>query len=200
MKTQRSIKTNSSEARKQAGRDGKWKERGKARNPENDIVSAPRVKSSSTGVCGRRVWADPKTCTRLDIHKYIQHIVVCCWMCACVFKIFCSTMYRAIAPSEDELGHTAHSPNMDTLNQLVTNRNVVANTLHEKRNDQRNTRTRRPMLIIAVFLITWTDGHTGKRIGEADIPGHGGRGPKDVIKEPYQSKSRRSIYSSDPIT
>ena len=87
-------------------------------------------------------------------------------------------MYRAMVPSEDEIGHTEHSPNMDTLNQPLTNRNLTAITLHEKRNDQRNTWTRRPKLIIALLLAAWTDGYIGKRVREADIPGHGRRGPK----------------------
>ena len=103
---------------------------------------------------------------------------MCFWIYVSVFKILCGSRYRAIAPSEDDVGHIEQSPNMDAFKKMTTNRNVIANTLHGNINNQHNTWTRRPMFIIALFLITWTDGHTGKRIGEADIPGHGRRGPK----------------------
>ena len=37
---------------------------------------------------------------------------------------------------------------------------------------------RKSKLAMALFLIAWTDGYTGERVGEADIPGHDRRGPK----------------------
>ena len=39
---------------------------------------------------------------------------------------------------------------------------------------------RKPMLALTltVIMLMWTDGYTGERIGEADNPGHGRRGPK----------------------
>ena len=37
---------------------------------------------------------------------------------------------------------------------------------------------KKPKLTLALFLIAWTDGYAGERMGEADNPGHGRRGPK----------------------
>ena len=39
--------------------------------------------------------------------------------------------------------------------------------------------TRRPLLALTLTLIMWTDGYLGERIGEADNPGHGKRGPTE---------------------
>ena len=67
---------------------------------------------------------------------------------------------------------------MDALNQPATYRNMMATTPHKKKNGQRNPWTRRPKLITGLPLIAWKDACTGKNVGEADIPGHGRRGPK----------------------
>ena len=75
--------------------------KGKARNSANDAVSAPHVKSSITDVCVWPLWADPNTSAKSFTYKYIQHIGVCCWMCACVIKIICNTKCRSIVTSEN---------------------------------------------------------------------------------------------------
>ena len=70
---------------------------------------------------------------------------------------------------------------------MITSNNRNANMPHgckssalhpQKCNRQSTTWTKKPKLTLALFLIAWTDGYAGERMGEADNPGHGRRGPK----------------------